>query len=105
MERLTSRNCQKFTEHAGFKQVAPAAEFYGAGNTVFAVHRSSGRKLRLRCHWQNGQSTKKKRRSRVESDLHVLNAGLQSGSLCIMHCRTLDSPDKRGTTVVTFCRI
>lgn len=30
IKRLISRNFQKFTEHAGFKQVAAAAEFYSA---------------------------------------------------------------------------
>lgn len=49
-----------FTEHTSFKQVAVAAEFCSAGSTglsVFgAVQRSNGRKLRLMCHWQDGQS-------------------------------------------------
>lgn len=49
IKTLTSRNCQKFIEHAGFKQVTPAAGFCSAGTVgqpVFAVHRSSGGKLR-----------------------------------------------------------
>lgn len=85
IKTLTSRNCQKFIEHAGFKQVTPAAEFCSAGPTgqpVCAVHRSSGGKLRLRHHRQDGQS--------------------RGGSCCQLlagHCSCSPSPAGRNKTL------